>query len=635
MTAATLHVDLFGAVRVWRAGQEIALGSAPARCLLGYLALSRGHGEDRGRLAATLWDATDDARARQNLRQTLHVIGATLGKRWPGISADRFKVALEPGVSTDIGNVLLELDAGRVPQVLLDGTAAPGRLLDGEPSRGELFQSWLRLQRDAYEARARALLRRIMGAETDSIAERAAEALLLIDPADELAVRYLMRLYHSSGQTARAIAIYDRLWRHLETDYDSEPDPETQSLVVAIKSSAVPPARPQVPGREDRLRIGLSEIAPTGDMKLDSVARLFRAELASTMLRFREFELVDMRHTDDRVDYVLTLSAGMDDRNFLIVIMLHRKGDGVVRWTDRWQEVGRGWLAAQAAVVSRLSSSLSLQISREHLGVIARADFGQSAFDAWLLGNMRLDEFRTEGWQAAEACFQRVVDLAPDTSMGYSGLARVKNSRHLMSPGLFREAGTHLESKALATKAVTLDPTDSRAHLHRGWACCLLGEHDQAAASYALARACNPNDPWTMLSSGLGAAFSDDLDLARPLARRVLDEGWTTMPFQWGFHAPIRFLDGDYEGCVTACESCGDAIMNIPAWRAAALWHLGRTGPARAAWDEFEALVRPAWIDGTTPTPDRMRDWLLSCFPIRSADRMALLAAGVSGAAGL
>lgn len=635
MTKTGLHLNLFGTVRVWRAEREIPIGSASARCLLAYLSLSSEYSEDRGRLAATLWDGSEDAHARHNLRQTLHVIGATFGKRWSAISADRFKVGLERPVSTDFGSVLSALEGGSVPNVLLDGTAAPGRLLDGEPSRGNVFQSWLCLQQDGYEARVRGLLRRIMGGDGGEMAERAAQALLLIDPADELAVRHLMQTYQASGQTARALAIYDRLWQHLEADYDTEPDADTQSLVVAIKTSAAPPVRRQAHVPDERLRIGLSPIAPTGVAQLDSVAALFRAELASTLVRFREFELVDKGYADRRVDYVLSLSAGMDDRNLVLVIMLHRETDGVVLWTERWQEVSRGWLAALAAVVSRLSSSLSLQVSREHLKMIAGADFGKSAFDAWLLGNMRLDEFRTEGWRAAEVCFERVVDLAPDSSMGYSSLARMKNSRHLMSPGLFREPKTHLESKALATRAVTLDPRDSRAHLHRGWACCLLGEYDQAAASFALARECNPNDPWTMLSSGLGAAFSDDLDLARSLGQRVFAEGWTTLPFQWGFHAPIRFLDGDYAGCVTACEACGDAIINIPAWKAAALWQLGQKDQARASWAEFEALVCPGWIDQTRPTRRRMRDWFLSCFPIRSCERMSLLSDGVSGAAGL
>ena len=219
--------------------------------------------------------------------------------------------------------------------------------------------------------------------------------------------------------------------------------------------------------------------------------------------------------------------------------------------------------------------------------------------------------------------------------MGYSSLARMKNSRHLMTPGLFRDTRTHLESKALATQAVTLDPRDSRAHLHRGWASCLLGEYDQASASFALARECNPNDPWTTLSSGLGAAFSDDLELAQHLSQRVIDAGWTTAPFQWGFHAPIRFLAGQLEACVRACETCSDAIINIPGWRAAALWHLGREQDARLAWGEFEALARPAWIDGTRPDTKQMRDWLLSCFPISNAAAMSFFAEGVNGAAGL
>ena len=140
-----------------------------------------------------------------------------------------------------------------------------------------------------------------------------------------------------------------------------------------------------------------------------------------------------------------------------------------------------------------------------------------------------------------------------------------------------------------------LDPLDSRAHLARAWALCLSGGHGLASVAFELARSCNANDPWAVLSSALGAAYCGDQPLAERLAQRVLQEGWTTQRFQWGFHAPIRFLGGDYAGCADAAEAGGDAILNLPGWQAAALWHLGDHEAACSAWQRFENVARMNW----------------------------------------
>lgn len=643
MDDQTLMLGLFGSLRATRAGREIHIASGPARRVLGYLALNPGGSEARGRLAATIWEKSDETHARQNLRQALHFLGQrfgqTLGQEWQGLVADRTTIALVPDKTvTDLQQVMDAVAACDVPEALLDGDLLPDRLLADEAGSGEMFESWLSLRRRDYENRLRDGLGRILEIGSRQSARRAAQALLVLDRSDEGAARFLIRDYHAAGQTGRALDIYESLWNHLGDEYDTEPGADTLTLIAQIKSepAKVTPAR--VRPRE-RLSVGLAPVAASGDAHTTGTARLFRADLLATLLRFRNFELVDLEVARHEVDYVLEVSVGAHDGQLLLLAVLTRSADGVVIWSERWSGLTQGWLKTQAAVVGRLASACSMFISNARLQEISKAEVTASAVDDWLMGNKHLDRFTGDGLKAAAACFQRVINKAPDSSMGYSSLARLGNGAHLMQPGLIRDARTHAESKVLASKAVALDPMDSRAHLHRAWACCLLGEYDQSAASFALARLCNANDPWTILSSALGAAFSGETGLAHDLGRRAIEEGWTTAPFQWGFHMAIRFLEADYQGCVVAAENAQTAIINVPAWKAAALWHLGRTDEARDAWADFEHLSRADWSGKTTPktTPDTkaILAWFLSCFPIRSPDSQRKLAAGAAGAADL
>lgn len=636
MPEVKLRLHLFGRFRVTLAGKEIPIRSASARAILAYLAMCKTHSENRGRLAATIWESSEDARARQNLRQVLHALSRPEGPLASVIRADRTSVALVPEfIETDAGLLLKEMEVGKIRDDLVHGALRPDHLLAAEPSRGELFGSWLCLLRQDMENRMREGLTTLLEQPDQMIARRAAVALLALDPADEQAVRFLIRYYHANGQTAQALRTYERLWTYLAEEFDAEPGNETIALIARIKLQEQAPAADTQANPVQHLRIGLTPVTAGGSSYATGVAVLFRAELMATLLRFRAFEIVDLSIASAPVDYALDVSIGGDERELLLLALLKRNSDGAALWSDRWTELTDHWLQTQAAIVSRLASSLSIYVSLTRIQELRRTKFGASEFDDWLMGNQHLDEFRAEGRTAAARCFKRVIEKAPEASMGYSSLARLMNSMHLMQPCMFRQKETHLESKRLASKAVALDPLDARAHLHRAWACCLLGEYDQASAGYAMARQCNPNDPWTMLSSGLGAAFSDEQPLAVELSERVIREGWTTAPFQWGFHMPIRFLGGDYEGCVTAAENAGTAILNVPAWKAAALWQLGRRAEAQASWAEFEALSRTHASGDSTPSSQSICAWYLSCFPIRNGTQRRKMAEGAAGAAGL
>lgn len=637
-----LNLHLLGTPRATVNGRDVPIPSASAQMLMGYLTLCPNQSENRGTLAALLWEESTETHARQNLRQTLHRLRHGLDTLWGGLVADKVNVALARGrVCSDTEDLLTALAAGTVPETLLDQTRIAERLLETAGAPGEMFSSWLRLRRRQFESALRAGLEKLLDGPAPETCERAARALLNLDPSDENSARYLMKFYHDRGDTGRALVIHAALEEHLDAEFGMEPSAPTEELLARIRAGTppetAPPAQaPPAAPRAENLRIGVLPIAqaPAGD-EAESIANLFRIELISQMLRFREIDVIDTTMRETPTDYSLRLSVAQSNDQLALIALMTRGSDGQVVWSDRHEQVTENWWHHQALLAGNLAAACSLSLSRARQFEISSMSTVPRAVDNWILGQQCLQRFRGDDDAPASEYFHRAIELDPNFSKAYSSLSQLLNGVHLVMPGRIRDPETHRRSRTLANQAISLDPMDSRAHLHRAWASCLLGEYSHAAASFAMARQCNPNDPWTTTSSALGAAFCEDEALALELEQRGLAEGWVRGGLEWAYITVIRFLRGDNDGCVAAAENAGTYIHNIPAWRACALWLRGDAEAAQQAWAEYDSNVRAQWAVDEPPTPERVLDWFLSGFPIRSAatrQRMAGAARAVSAA---
>lgn len=617
----------------------IPLTSAPARQLLAYLALCPGGRESRARLAAMFWEDQTEGDGRRNLRQTLHVLKAALGDRDGLLSTDKSEIALTPGaVETDCAALSAAVEAGEVPPALAQRTMIHDGLLAALDARSDTLNTWVVLQRRDFETRLRAGLERLLAKGVAAVGQQAAHALLKLDPADETATRYLLQRYFDLGDSARALRIYAELWDHLEEHYGSEPSEATMVLVAELKGrepgAPAPAPTDRFAGPAVGLRIGVrTSLVSSKDDEADFILQVFRSELIAQLVKFRETEVVDLTQAQSATDYVLNLGIARQNASLLVLATLSRTSDGVVIWSEKLERLAEDWWGVQAGLASRIASSCNLNVSRARLAEISNLSTVQRAVDHWLLGQKSVRVTTKESWAEAERHFRRSIELDPEFSLAYSSLSQLQNGLHLVRPGYFRRPEVHRESKALANRAVELDPADSRAHLHRAWAACLLGEYDQAENSFEMARSCNANDPWTLMSSALGAAFAGDCDAALGLTARCFNEGWATGRLYWGYQSTILFLAGDDEGCVAAADNVRGSIVNFPAWAAAALWRLGRGEEAAARWRGFEADARARWDAPAPPSTPDVLDWFVSLFPIRSEQAKSRLREGATGAA--
>jgi len=142
----------------------------------------------------------------------------------------------------------------------------------------------------------------------------------------------------------------------------------------------------------------------------------------------------------------------------------------------------------------------------------------------------------------------------------------------------------------------------------------------------------NDNDPWTLLSCAHYCAFCGSIEQARLLADQSLALSPAPSNLEWGYHGLIRFLSGDYAGALAAYDRARGAIYILPAWRAAALFHLGQPATALEEAQRFLNGIRSFWVGSSAPTDEVVTRWVLQAHPISVRARWEALRDGLRGA---
>lgn len=666
-----LSIRTIGGLEFRFEDRAIDIAGKKSRALLGYLAIEERR-ESRERLVGLFWSESEEGRARGSLRQCLHEIrekfhavsfeGLEAGKQF--VSLDRVRIHL------DIWDLLSQATKGLAHPRLLEGDDVSERILADVDSVDPVFHTWIVAKRQSFRATLTRDLEAALRASApgDDAGEKCATALLNLDRTHEEACRFLMRARAARGDVGGALNVYNALWEVLDREHDVEPSEQTQRLVAQIKmaqplAGAEPAAKPTAPPPDaapalpEDIRPPAPRAAGPGDTKLVvSVAAFdvsgarkdqhylvhgFRRELIASLVRFREWMVCDQGSGvgDQQLpsgpvsEFVIEASAFQDEEGLRLVLMLRDVATKAYLWSERLQISMAKWLDAQQTVVRRLAAAVNVHLSAGRLashGKTRAKDL--KAYDLWLQGQALVLSFLPTDWHRAVELFQEVIATTPDFAPAYSSLAQLHNTIHYAHPGVFRSVQRVDQALEYARTATRLDPVDSRGQLCLGWAYALSGNFELGAVHHAIAEELNDNDPWTLLSAGLGFAFGGDIDRARQLARRALHLTLNPNPIHWRYQAIIRFMDRDYEGCVAAAQLADPVVPNALGWKASALHHLGRDDAAKAELANFYEIVGGRWFGNDAPDRRIMTRWFLHAFPIRHREDWERLRDGLAAA---
>jgi DNA-binding SARP family transcriptional activator len=672
-TAARLSVSLVGRLTLRFKGRLVELRTQKAGAVLSYLALSETKHESRERLVGLLWSRSDEEKARASLRQVVRELRTAFEDAGcGGFVAGRLSIHLDADkVEVDVESIIRAAEDGNVHSLLLNTPRLDERILEGMDDLDPSFRVWVLAKRQTIHDR----LMRSLGAGlvAKDVAAGArneiATAIVNLDPTHEEACCHLMRVHAEQGDVAGALRLYKALWNLLDRDYGMEPSPVTEELVASIKLGAFEQAAANANARG----AGDSRASRAGNASADRVIPLAAAEmkapaktclvlrpfamhgidrdhshlvqgfhqhLAASLVRFREWSVVDRAPTtvaraapDLAPQYCIETTAYQAGAEINMVMVLRDDTTGIYVWSESFRLGLGNWFEAQQRVIRRIAMSLNVQLSAERLMRLAgEPDVSLDLHDRWLRGQNLLIKFDPESWRRAVAIFRDAIRENPAFSPCYSSLVQMNNIEHFVHPGFLPDRDKAKATLELAKTAVQLDPVDSRAHLCCGWSYVFARREAEAAPHMDLASELNDNDPWTLLSSAAYCGFCGSIEQAQLRARQSLALSLAPSYLEWGYHGIIRFLCGDYAGALEALDRAQGVIKTTPAWRAAALFHLGETAKAREEAQRFLNGIRSFWVGSSGPTDEVVTHWLLQAHPIRIPVRWEALRLGLRGA---
>jgi DNA-binding SARP family transcriptional activator/TolB-like protein len=667
--ATRLSVALVGRLAIRFDGRPIELRTQKANAVLSYLALTETKRESRERLVGLFWSRSDEEKARASLRQVVRELRSAFEDAgYNGFSTERLSIGLDAGkVEVDIESIVRLAESGSVHPLLLNTPRLGERILEGMDDLDPSFRIWVLAKRQTILDR---LMRSLnAGLVEPGIAagtkDQIAAAIANIDPTHEEARCHLMRMHAEQGDVAAALRIYKGLWNLLDRDYGMEPSPATEALVAEIKLGVFErPVSPSVThqpeartGRElpDGPLVSMARrIAPPAKMRLVlrpfamhavdgnhvHLVQGFSLHLAACLVRFREWTVIDrpgptavLPSPDSTPQYCIETTAYQVGAEINMVMVLRDEGTGVYIWSESLRLNLDNWFETQQRVIRRIATALNVQLSAERLMRLAgEPDVSLELHDRWLRGQNLIAKFDSESWRRAITIFHDAIRENPAFSPCYSSLVQMNNIEHLVHPGVLPDPDKARMTLELAKTAAQLDPVDSRAHLCCGWSYVWASREAEAAPHMELACELNDNDPWTLLSAAHYYAFCGSIEQAWRLAEQSLALSPEPRHLGWAYHGTIRFICGDYAGALEAIDRANGAIHILPAWRAAALFHLGEPAMAREEAQRFLNGIRSFWVGPSAPTDEAVTRWVLRAHPISIRSRWETLREGLAGA---
>lgn len=249
MRGPQLEVRLFGQPDVRSAGAPIKFAKrSTTLAMVAQLVLSRGRPLSRESLAFTLFPDSDEAGALAELRRYLYRTNKALpepnGEPWILGDADTVRWNHGHEVLVDVFEFeKLASDRATQQQAVELYT---GDLLEN------VYEDWILAERERLRERYIALLDtlidRLRTERNFGVAIGYAKRILSTDPWREDALRSLIALRYESGDTAGALAEYDRFARRLRDELAIGPMPETVAVRQSIlRQEAIPGALPGSP----------------------------------------------------------------------------------------------------------------------------------------------------------------------------------------------------------------------------------------------------------------------------------------------------------------------------------------------------------------------------------------------------
>src|SRR5262249_29594682 len=296
------------------------------------------------------------------------------------------------------------------------------------------------------------------------------------------------------------------------------------------------------------------------------------------------------------VRYVLEGSLRKSGNRVRITAQLVEAENGKHVWAERYDRDLADIFAVQDEIADAVTIAAAPAIDQAERQRAMRKP--PESLDAWAAchrGLWHLSKISSPDNALAEEFFQRAIDLDPNFSRGYAGLAVAQHmGARLFGARDLTEAQKSCER--LAQRAVTLDPADAETRACLATFLVNRGDFDGAQTEAERALAISPNlaRAYEALAMTLifGGRPKDGLAVLERSIR--LDPSCPEMWSLLNLATVGLYFCGDYEAAIAAARRAIRSFPEYPTpyrWLAAALGQLGRIEEAKEALERAVALA--------------------------------------------
>lgn len=255
---ATLRIQTFGQLRVWRGVEEIESREwqrKKARQLLAYLITNRHRWILREQICDWFWPDDDPVEAETQFKVTLNALNTALEParppRTPPFYIRRqggaYRFCPPDGIWIDVEEFEMRIAATRAfidsdseSLAVQEELATAVQLYQDDYLSDYLYEEWTREERERLLARyletATRLAELLFNRHQLPEAIQICDMILTRDPCWEEVYGLLMRAYDRQGNRRQALATYERCVRNLRTHLDVAPLPQTIRIYEEIKA---------------------------------------------------------------------------------------------------------------------------------------------------------------------------------------------------------------------------------------------------------------------------------------------------------------------------------------------------------------------------------------------------------------
>lgn len=603
-----------------------------SRLLLGYLALCPGRADSLERLAELFGAEDGESRVAASIANLAS--GAAQGSL-PITQYDGM-LTLDPVVvETDLDALLREVRRGRVPELLTTDAYWPERILSGLDGAGTVFSGWRKVTRATWKRRILQALEILLERSTpkEDSHEHAADAILLLEPGNEVAAEARIAARIARGDRSGALSEFERLEHYLAQTHGISPGERIQAAIQSFVEKGERSAKNIVspaPSRPRRLlRIAVANFVDSAGETPERLSA-FRDDLIANLIRFRDWSVIDgVEGKEDQLDVDYRID-GTSMRKGVIstyALKLSDNTSGRIIWAERFDHSAKVWEQTQREVIRQIAALIEGYVSADRLAsALGNKDHNPTSHDAWLRGDRAMMRWTPEGVKEAQAIFEGILEKDPDHTASLFRLASISNVQHVIWPGRERRTADDAVADRFASRAVDLDPMDERVQRTVAWTAAMNGAFARATMHMDLAANLNPNSPTTLASCAMGFSWFGEHEKADAALTRCLSISRMLPQWGWAYIASTYFILGRMDEAMEAAELGGDSIADTQGWIAAIHVCRGEEKEAGAAFRMFVDNVTPRWSGPEPVTPDSAANWFANAYPLRRASDRARLA---------